>query len=58
MLTEQQMYELCQATYELMDESEVMEHVIDRLFEYYADEEPERLDELYTTYVKGEVSNG
>lgn len=57
MLTEQQMHTLMDKIYQAMDESEVREHVIERLFEYYADEEPEHLDELYTNYVEGEVSN-
>lgn len=57
MLTDAQLTELCNSIYQTMDESEVREHVLERLFEYYADEEPDHLDELYTKYVEGEVSN-
>ena len=56
MLTDQQMYTLMDKIYQAMDESEVREHVVERLFEYYADEEPDHLDELYTKYVTSEVS--
>mgnify|MGYP006414918097 CR=1 FL=1 len=50
------MYTLMDKIYQAMDESEVREHVVERLFEYYADEEPDHLDELYTKYVTSEVS--
>ena len=56
-LTEDQMAELCGAVFEIMDAHEIREHVTERLLEYYTDEEPIRLYDLYQKHVANKKEN-